>query len=237
MSHESVASAGCCCCCAVFAPRPLILTVPELAVALCRIGEAVGFARGRRIPSAPEINLVALETSAGGRPGRASSTDAGRGRHEIGDLEGNGVTACGKRWGGSEKISTMLVVDMGTVCYHMLRNRGLTIVLDHSNLIPICTIPHQIGHGVVLLLHDIAFALLSDDLRYPRRAPSPCSINNTKCWRQPSQTTRRTKNSNSVPEEANRVTTRKQSIRLSQRHAWYEKAPSYHTYDTVNGVI
>lgn len=76
MSHESVVSAGCCCCCAVFAPRPLTLTVAELAEALCRIGAAVGFARGRRIPSAPEINLVALETSAGGRPGRASSTGA-----------------------------------------------------------------------------------------------------------------------------------------------------------------
>lgn len=69
MSHESVLSAGCAS--AVFAPRPL--TPPFEAVPL-RAGVVDGFARGRRMPSAPEMSLEALEASAGGRPGRASST-------------------------------------------------------------------------------------------------------------------------------------------------------------------
>lgn len=70
MSHESVLSVGGACAC--LAPRPLI---PPFEAALLRVGvESEVFGLGRLMPSAPSMSLEPLETSAGGRPGRASST-------------------------------------------------------------------------------------------------------------------------------------------------------------------
>ena len=70
MSHESVLSAGGACAC--LAPRPRI---PPFEAALLRVGVASEvFALGRLMPSAPSMSLEPLEASAGGRPGRASST-------------------------------------------------------------------------------------------------------------------------------------------------------------------
>lgn len=73
ISHESVLSSGGAR--AFLAPRPLI---PPFELAPLRAGVAPGaFGFGRRMPSAPSISLDPLETSAGGRPGEASSTAVG----------------------------------------------------------------------------------------------------------------------------------------------------------------
>lgn len=74
MSQESVLSSGSLC----LAPLPLTRPVLDASVAeVFRVVDAPGLhSLGRRIPSAPEISLDALETSAGGRPGRVSSTGA-----------------------------------------------------------------------------------------------------------------------------------------------------------------
>lgn len=71
-SHESVHSVAC----AVLAPRPLILPLEGPVELLFPAGVPVGRARGRLIPRPEKISLEALDTSAGGRPGRASSTGA-----------------------------------------------------------------------------------------------------------------------------------------------------------------
>lgn len=60
--------------CACLAPRPLI---PPFEFALLRVATAPAsevFGLGRRMPSAPSMSLEPLDASAGGRPGRASST-------------------------------------------------------------------------------------------------------------------------------------------------------------------
>ena len=102
MSHESVLSAGSTT--AVLAPRPLTPPFEEPLAAPFR-GVADGFARGRRMPSAPEMSLEALEASAGGRPGRASSTGLfGRRRPQADGINRQRAKQVARgRWQGSEQ--------------------------------------------------------------------------------------------------------------------------------------
>ena len=105
MSHESVLSVGCTS--AVLAPRPLTPPFDEPLAAPLRVVVADGFARGPRMPSAPEMSLEALEASAGGRPGRASSTGFVGCRRRQGDGKQKksvqkARSKYGGRWRGSE---------------------------------------------------------------------------------------------------------------------------------------